>query len=126
MSTTKPSSKSSGKCTDLVNKVFLKFSIFYGHIWRSQFKNEHFLNLARQGWQEALDEFDEALIDAVIDESLKQREMPPTLAQFIDCCKQLNHKYTGFYNPEPVVMANPRIAEDNLRKMKLMLNMHIQ
>ncbi len=65
--------------------MFLKFSIFYGHIWRSQFKNEHFLNLARQGWQEALDEFDEALIDTAIDESFKQREMPPTLAQFIDC-----------------------------------------
>jgi hypothetical protein len=126
MSTARPSSKSSGECTDLVNKVFLKFSIFYGHIWRSQFKNEHFFNLARQGWQEALSEFDEALIDTAIDESLKLREMPPTLAQFIDCCKQLNHKHTGFYSPEPVVKANPTVAKANLRKMKLMLNMHIQ
>lgn len=125
-STAKPSSKKSGKCIDLVNKVFLKFSIFYGHIWRSQFKNEHFFSVARQGWVEALDGFDEALIDAAIDESVKQRDMPPTLAQFIDCCKQLNQKHTAFYNPTPVVMANPAIAEANLKKMKLMLNMRIQ
>lgn len=125
-STAKPSSKSSGKCTDRVNKVFLKFSIFYGHIWRSQFKNEHFFNLARNGWQQALEEFDEAVIDEALEECLKLREMPPTLAQFIDCCKQLSHKNAGFYSPEPMVMANPTVAEANLKKMKLMLNMRIQ
>jgi len=124
--TVKPSFKSSGKCTDRVNKVFLKFSIFYGHIWRSQFKNEHFLSLARNGWQQALEDFDEAVIDEGMEECLKHREMPPTLAQFIDCCKQLSHKNAGFYSPEPVVMANPTIAEANLKKMKLMLNMRIQ
>ncbi len=124
--TARPSSKSSGKCTDRVNKVFLKFSIFYGHIWRSQFKNEHFFNLARDGWQQALGHYDETAIDEALEECLKQREMPPTLAQFIDCCKQLSHKKAGFYSPEPVVMANPTVAEANLKKMKLMLNMHIQ
>ncbi len=29
------SSKTSGNCIEQVNKLFLKFSTFYGHIWRS-------------------------------------------------------------------------------------------
>ena len=125
-STAKPSSKSSGKCTDRVNKVFLKFSIFYGHIWRSQFKNEYYFNLARNGWQEALEGVDESVLNEAIEECLKQREMPPTLSQLMDCCKQLSSKNTGFYTPAAVEKASPTVAEENLRKMKLMLNMRVQ
>ena len=125
-STAKPSFKNSGNCTDRVNKVFLKFSIFYGHIWRSQFKNEHFFNLARNGWQEALEGVDAPVLDEAIEECLKQRDMPPTLSQFMDCCKQLSNKNAGFYIPAAVEKANPTVAEANLRKMKLMLNMRVQ
>ena len=106
--------------------MFLKFSIFYGHIWRSQFKNEHFFNLARNGWQEALEGVDAPVLDEAIEECLKQRDMPPTLSQFMDCCKQLSNKNAGFYIPAVVEKANPTIAEANLRKMKLMLNMRVQ
>ena len=125
-STAKPSSKSSGNSTDRVNKVFLKFSIFYGHIWRSQFKNDYYFNLARNGWQEALEGVDESVLNEAIEECLKQREMPPTLSQFTDCCKQLGNKNKGFYIPTVVKKANPTVAEANLKKMKLMLNMRHQ
>ena len=121
--TAKPNSKSSGECTEQINEMFLKFSIFYGHIWRSQFKNEHYFNLARQQWQEAIIEFEKTTIDEAIEVSIKQRDMPPTLAQFVDCCKQIIRKLAGFYRPEPVVKANPDVAVENLRKIKSILNM---
>lgn len=82
--------------------------------------------MARIGWQEALEGVEEQVLDQAIEECLKQRDMPPTLSQFLDCCKQLSNKNAGFYTPTAVEKANPTVAEANLRKMKLMLNMRVQ
>ena len=121
-----PSSTNSGERTESVNNVFLKFSIFYGHIWKSLYKNEYFTALARKEWEQALMSFDEKVIDEAIEECLKQLEMPPTLPQFISYCKQLSTKHTNFYRPAPTEKANPTVAESQLRKMKSILNMRHQ
>jgi len=118
-----PSSKSSGKCTEQVNKLFLKFSTFYGYIWRSQFKNEAYSNFARQEWSKALEVFDAQLIDQAIDECLKNREMPPALAQFIECCKQLSARKKECFHREPYKPCDPVVANRHLRKIKAILNM---
>lgn len=117
------SSKNSGKCTEQVNKLFLKFSTFYGHIWRSQFKNEYYSDFARKEWSKALQEFDEKLIEQAIDECLKNREMPPALAQFIECCKQLSARKKQFFQREVYKPCDPIIANSHLQKIKELLNM---
>lgn len=114
-------SKNSGNCIEQVNKIFLKFATFYGHIWRSQFKNESYSNFARNEWSQALSGFDKKLIDEAIEECLKNREMPPALAQFVECCKQLNRK-TQFFQKEVYKPCDPKIAQAYLQKMKQILN----
>lgn len=117
------SSKSSGNCTEIANTIFLKFSIFYGHVWRSQFKNEHFSSLARKQWSKTLEIFDEDLIEKAIQECLKQREFPPTLTQFVECCKQLSKRNKGFYIPQAAKNSNPLVAQTHLKKIKSILHM---
>ncbi|HFL2715766.1 TPA: Vir protein [Legionella pneumophila] len=116
-------SKSCGKSIEQTNKVFLKFSTFYGHIWRSQFKNEAYTDFARDEWSKALGDFDEKLIDQAIEECLRNREMPPALAQFVDCCKQLSSKKKQFFKREASTPCNPMVANQHLKKIKTILNM---
>ena len=106
-----------------MNKLFLKFSTFYGYIWRSQFKNEYYSEFARREWSKALEEFDEKLIDQAIDECLKNREMPPALAQFIECCKQLLARKKQCFQKEVYKPCNPIVAHNHLKKIKTILNM---
>ncbi|MBA2711546.1 MAG: Vir protein [Tatlockia sp.] len=115
-------SKNSGNRIEQVNKIFLKFSIFYGHIWRSQYKNEFYSNFARDEWSQALHEFDEKIIDEAINKCLENREMPPTLSQFIELCKQLKRN-NYFYKEEPYQGCNPDIAKAELKKIKNTLKM---
>jgi hypothetical protein len=115
-------SRSSGNRTEQVNKIFLKFSIFYGHIWRSQYKNEFYSNFARDEWSQALHEFNEKIIDEAINKCLENREMPPTLSQFIELCKRLNRN-NCFYKGEPYQGCDPEVAKTELKKIKKTLNM---
>ncbi|MDW9178616.1 Vir protein [Legionella pneumophila] len=118
-----PNSKSYGKRIEQVNKIFLKFSTFYGHIWRSQFKNEAYSSFARSEWSKALEKFDDKLIDQAIEECLKKCEMPPALAQFIDCCKRLSARKESFSPKRVYETCNPVVAQSNLKKIKAILNM---
>ncbi|MBA2656849.1 MAG: Vir protein [Tatlockia sp.] len=120
------SSKNSGKCTEQINKIFLKFSIFYGHIWRSQFKNDYYSEFAREEWSQALQKFDKKIIDEAIDECLKNREMPPTLSQFIEFCKELKKRKHCFFKREDYPLGDPKVAQAQLQIMKKILNMKSQ
>ena len=115
-------STSSGKCIENANTIFLKFSIFYGHVWRSQFKNEHYSTLARKEWSKTLQVFNEELIEKAIQECLEHREFPPTLTQFVECCKQLGNRNKGFYVPEVAKNTNPLVAQAYLKKIKSILH----
>ena len=37
-----------------IDLLFSKFAAFYGHIWRSQFKDEVFFKFAKKEWVDAL------------------------------------------------------------------------
>lgn len=116
-------SKNSGNYTEIANTIFLKFSIFYGHIWRSQFKNEQYSNLARKQWSETLQEFNEKLIGDSIKDCLENREFPPTLTQFVENCKKLINRNKGFYVPEITNVSSPLVAQKHLKNIKSILNM---
>lgn len=107
----------------MVNKIFLKFSIFYGHVWKSLYKNDDYSAYARHEWRVALERFDEKVIDEAVEECLKRQDMPPSLPLFLDFCRQLSHKHSAFYRPEPVEKAHPSVAAMNLGKIRAMLNM---
>ncbi|TIE36073.1 Vir protein, partial [Legionella pneumophila] len=51
------SSKDTFKAERRIDLLFSKFAAFYGHVWRSQFKDEVFLKFAKKEWQEALSDF---------------------------------------------------------------------
>ena len=117
-----PNSKNSGSNTEQVNKIFLKFSTYFGNLWRSQFKNDYYSDFARNEWSKALQKFDEQLIEEALDECLK-RTMPPALAQFIECCKHLSSRKTGFFREEVYERGDPKVALEHLKKIKTILGM---
>lgn len=77
-----------------IDLLFSKFAAFYGHIWRSQFKDEAFFKLAKKEWQEALSEFTDAVLTKAILGCREFYELPPTLPQMIQRCRQIKKQVT--------------------------------
>jgi hypothetical protein len=75
-----------------IDLLFSKFAAFYGHIWRSQFKDEVFLKFAKKEWHEGLKGFDDDVLREAIIGCREQYEMPPTLPQMIYYCKQIKKR----------------------------------
>jgi hypothetical protein len=75
-----------------IDLLFSKFAAFYGHIWRSQFKDEAFLKFAKKEWHEGLSVFSDAVLSEAIVGCRDQYEMPPTLPQMIYYCKQIRKR----------------------------------
>ncbi|MGL6030071.1 MAG: Vir protein [Legionella sp.] len=75
-----------------IDLLFSKFAAFYGHIWRSQFKDEQFLKFAKKEWVEGLVEFSDAVLHEAIIGCREQYEMPPSLPQMIGFCKQIRKR----------------------------------
>lgn len=75
-----------------IDLLFSKFAAFYGHIWRSQFKDEQFLKFAKKEWIEGLIGFTDAVVHEAIIGCRDHYEMPPSLPQMINYCKQINKR----------------------------------
>src|SRR5690242_19560243 len=67
----------------LIETLFSKFAAFYGHIWRSQFKSEAFLEYAKKEWQDGLNGFSENTINKAIIQCRDFYELPPSFPQMI-------------------------------------------
>jgi hypothetical protein len=116
--TTLSNSKDVDKADKRIDFLFSKFAAFYGHVWRSQFKDEAFLNFAKKEWREALGEFSEAVLAKAVLNCRDFYELPPTLAQVLQCCWQIK-KQTSFYTVEKIqVTANKALVESCLQKCK--------
>jgi len=105
----------------LVDEIFLKFAVFYGHVWRSQLKDPGFIQFAKQQWCEALDRFDEAVIQKVILRYRDSEEFPPTLVQFISKCRQARDYLIPREVPSQQKITDPRIAKQMLHNLKTLL-----
>ena len=112
------SSKDIYKVDKRIDLLFSKFAAFYGHIWRSQFKDEVFFKFAKKEWQEALSEFtDEVLTQAILN-CREFYEMPPTLPQMRQCCRQIKKQTFVDVVKETYVPANSAVVLSCLQQCK--------
>lgn len=119
MSSSSGGNQKTSRCIDL---IFSKFAAFYGHLWRSQFKDEAFLTFAKKEWQEALGEFSEAVIKKAVLNCRDFYQLPPNLPQMVQCCRQIK-KQTMFYAVEETKKpTNKAIVEACLQECKQILN----
>lgn len=102
-----------------IKKLFTRFAAIYGHIWKSQFKSDAFMDFAKKEWMDALGAFSDATVTSAIDECREYHDMPPTLPQFIRCCRAIVKRQFVRVEEKPFTRTRAEIAEPNLRKMKI-------
>lgn len=115
-------SKTTFKAERRIDMLFSKFAAFYGHVWRSQFKDEAFLNFAKKEWQQALEQFSNAVLDKAILHCRDNYELPPTLAQVFQYCKGLKKRDDFYVRAAPFVRADSKVANFNLTQCKKFLS----
>ena len=75
----------------MIDRLFLRLAALYGNPWRNLYKNNDFLRFAKAEWHEALAGYDEALIIQALNRCREHHKFPPTVPEFIECCKALKH-----------------------------------
>ncbi|HAT3986275.1 TPA: Vir protein [Legionella pneumophila] len=101
--------------------MFTRFAVFYGHLWRSQFKSEGFLEFAKKEWTEGLGQFSDEVLNQAILACRDHCEMPPSLPQMIGFCRDIK-KRTAFYVAyETHKPASQAVVEENIRQCKAYL-----
>lgn len=108
-----------------IDRLFLRFAAMYGPIWRSQFKSDEYLDFVKREWQAGLFGYAETILELAIEVCRKNKELPPTLPQFIDFCKNCSKKNSFFVRDESPKNNNPEVAKTHLLKMKQILNMKV-
>lgn len=105
-----------------IDRLFLKFSVFYGQVWRSQFKNEEFLAFAKKEWARVLVGVSDAHFEQAIKNYCAEKEYPPSLTQFMDFCKTLQ-KREELLTKRPKIesVSKPEIALYHLKQIKQLL-----
>lgn len=109
------------KAEKRIDLLFSKFAAFYGHIWRSQFKDERFLEFAKKEWQEALSEFSDEILTKAIVNCREFHELPPTLPQVLMCCRQIKKQSSFCVVDEAYVPASQETVVSHLKRCKEIL-----
>lgn len=106
------------KCVDL---MFSRFAAVYGHVWRSQFKSEEFLDFAKKEWLDTLSVFDSDILLKAIVHCRESLEMPPTLPQMFDLCRKIK-KRNDFFVANPNFKAAKReIVAFHIKRCRALL-----
>ncbi|HAT2150923.1 TPA: Vir protein [Legionella pneumophila] len=105
----------------LIETLFSKFAAFYGHIWRSQFKSEGFLEYAKKEWQDGLNRFSENTINKAIIQCRDFYELPPSLPQMIACCREIKKRTQFYVVKKNHVPAKQEVVVTHLNKCKEIL-----
>jgi hypothetical protein len=105
-----------------IDLLFARFAAIYGHIWRSQFKDEdYFLPFAKKEWQAALVDFSDAVLDQAITECRNFYELPPTLPQLLQCCRKIKQKSTVYAVKQDYTPADPKLVRACLEQCRKIL-----
>ena len=104
-----------------IDNLFLKLAAMYGHVWKSLYKSGEFLAFTKLEWLNALARFDDDIITKALLHSQNHWEYPPTLPQFIECCK--THSNRIFVLERHNTDRNIPVAHEALNKIRTILNM---
>lgn len=124
---TDTSNQTSSTCsaTDIrkkcIENLFTRFAVFYGHLWRSQFKSDGFLEFAKKEWLEGLSQFSDEILNQVIIDCRNNCEMPPTLPQMISFCRDIKKRTAFYVTPEKYQPASKELVEENIRQCRAYL-----
>ena len=114
-------STSAEKHSKRIDRLFLRFAAMYGHVWKSLYKSDEFLAFTKQEWRDALTRFDDDVIAKALTHSQCHWAYPPTLPQFIECCKA--HSNNVFVMHPHTPSRNFEVAHAALNKIRTILNM---
>jgi hypothetical protein len=105
-----------------IERLFLRFAAIYGHIWKSIYKCESLLHVAKEEWLINLKRFTNKVVKEALANCTEKLSHPPTLPQFISTCKAIENRGKEFFTREsPTIRICSDIAEFNLKKMRNML-----
>lgn len=104
-----------------IENLFTRFAVFYGHLWRSQFKSDGFLEFAKKEWSEGLKQVsDEILIQAIL-ACRDHCDMPPSLPQMIGLCRDIKRRNTFYVAGKAHQPASKAVVEEHIRQCKAYL-----
>ena len=106
----------------VVDHLFLKLAAIYGNAWKNLYKSSDFLQFSKQEWLESLVVFEVPHIYAAIALCRESYRFPPSIPEFVECCRRIKKRASPFYKREPNKKATPSIAESNLAQIKAILN----
>jgi len=96
-------------------------SAIYGHIWQSQYRHADFLMLAKQEWQSTLENFSKETVEKAIHACRTHYELPPTLPQFYQLCKQFRPYPPPRGMQRDVKPCSPDVAAKHIARIRQML-----
>lgn len=104
-----------------IENLFTRFAVFYGHLWRSQFKSEGFLEFAKKEWLEGLEPFSDAVLNEAILTCRDHTEMPPSLPQMIGLCRSIKKRRSFYVSKDAYQPVSEAVVEQHIRQCKAYL-----
>lgn len=96
----------------------MRLGAIYGHVWWSSFQNEKALEFAKKEWSDGLMRFDKYTLKESLLKFRESKEFPPTLPQFIACCKAvMKRKEDCSSAPKSTQPCRSPVAETHLKAM---------
>ncbi len=109
------------KADKRIDLLFSRFAAFYGHVWRSQFKDEAFLRFAKKEWFDALKDFADKVIIQAILTCRETWDMPPTLPQVVQVCRDIKNRETFYVVKQTAQPANKALVMSCLQRCREIL-----
>lgn len=104
-----------------IDNLFSRFAVFYGNLWRSQFKSEGFLEFSKNEWLEGLRLFNDDTLNQAILACRDFQKMPPSLPQMIGFCRDIKRKTSFYVADTDHQPASPKVVEAHIKQCKAFL-----
>lgn len=121
MHTSKPMSSACNAIDKQIENLFTRFAVFYGHLWRSQFKSDGFLEFAKKEWSEGLGVFSDEILNQAILMCRDYCAMPPSLPQMIGFCRDIKKRSSFYVANEGHRPATKAVVDEHIKQCKAYL-----
>lgn len=101
-----------------IENLFTRFAVYYGHLWRSQFKSDGFLEFAKKEWLEGLNRFNDDILHQVIIQCRDYCIKPPTLPQMIGFCREIKKQSSFYVASKDFTPAKKEVVKANINQCK--------